>query len=172
MARVLRTALLILLALVPISAGIIVTRESDETQRVERAPAPATAPAPSAAPTTTAPECTPDPSLAAPGAPTPAAVVAAVEQFAADPAVASGSFGVSIWIDGYGEIARNPDVALLPASNQKLLTAMGVLAVLGPDTRFTTEVRLTPDGTLVIVGGGDPTLTTEGTHSLDALAAQ
>jgi D-alanyl-D-alanine carboxypeptidase/D-alanyl-D-alanine-endopeptidase (penicillin-binding protein 4) len=98
--------------------------------------------------------------------------VRAVDEFAAHPAVATGPFGLSIWIDGYGEIARQPDVPLLPASNQKLLTAVGALAVLGPDARLTTEVRSTPEGGLVIVGGGDPSLTRQGPHSLDALAAQ
>ena len=98
--------------------------------------------------------------------------MAAVDGFASSPAVAAGPWGVSVWIDGYGEIARQPDVPLLPASNQKLFTAMGALAVLGPDARLTTEVRATPDGGLVIAGGGDPTITGGGPHSLDALAAQ
>ena len=76
-------------------------------------------------------------------------------------------------MDGLGEVgAHDPDTPLFPASNQKLLTAMGVLAVLGPDARFTTEVRTAPDGSLVVVAGGDPTLTAAGPHSLDALAAQ
>jgi serine-type D-Ala-D-Ala carboxypeptidase/endopeptidase (penicillin-binding protein 4) len=47
-----------------------------------------------------------------------------------------------------------------------------VLAVLGPDARFTTEVRSTPDGSLVVTAGGDPSLTASGPHSLEALAAQ
>jgi len=105
-------------------------------------------------------------------APVPSDVVAAVDRFGSDPAVAAGPWGVSVWIDGYGEIARQPDVPLLPASNQKLFTAMGALAVIGPDTRLTTEVRATSDGGLAIVAGGDPTLTAGGPHSLDALAAQ
>ncbi|MGH8984301.1 MAG: D-alanyl-D-alanine carboxypeptidase, partial [Acidimicrobiia bacterium] len=124
-------------------------------------------------PPTTAPPCVPDPSLTTPpAAPPPAQLVAAVDGFGSNPAVAAGPWGVSVWIDGYGEIARQPDLALLPASNQKLFTAMGALAVLGPDTRLTTEVRATPDGGLAIVAGGDPTITGDGPHSLDALAAQ
>jgi serine-type D-Ala-D-Ala carboxypeptidase/endopeptidase (penicillin-binding protein 4) len=123
-------------------------------------------------PPTTAPPCVPDPSLTAPAAAPPAGVVAAVDRFGADPGVAAGPWGVSVWIDGYGEIARQPDLPLLPASNQKLFTAMGALAVLGPDARLTTEVRVTPDGGLAIVAGGDPTITGGGPHSIDALAAQ
>jgi len=122
---------------------------------------------------TAAPACTPDPSLhAPPTAAVPATLAGAVDAFAATPAVAAGPFGLSIWVDGYGEIARQPDLPLLPASNQKLFTAMGALAVLGPDARLTTEVRSTAEGGLVIVAGGDPSLTTRGPHSLDALAAQ
>lgn len=125
-----------------------------------------------APPTTEAP-CVPDPSLSAPAtAPAPAELVAAIERFAATPAVAAGPFGVSVWIEGYGELAAQPELPLLPASNQKLLTAMGALAVLGPDLRLTTEVRATAEGGLVVVAGGDPTLTGRGPHSLDALAAQ
>ena len=129
-----------------------------------------TSPAP---PPTTAPPCVPDPSLTTPPtAPPPAELAAAVDRFGSDPAVAAGPWGVSVWIDGYGEIGRQADVPLLPASNQKLFTAMGALAVLGPDARLTTEVRARSDGGLVVVAGGDPTLAGGGPHSLDALAAQ
>jgi len=103
----------------------------------------------------------------------PPDVVFAVQRFANDPGLTGESFGLSVWIDGLGEVgALEPDVRLLPASNQKLLTAMGVLSVLGPSARLTTLVRTTPDGGLVIVGGGDPSLSARGPNSLDALAAQ
>lgn len=126
---------------------------------------PATAP-------TTAP-CTADPGLAAPSTPVPPDLALAVQRFANDPGLTGDRFGLSIWIDGLGEVgALEPDVPLLPASNQKLLTAMGVLSVLGPSARFTTVVRRTPDGSLAIVASGDPSLTARGPNSLDALAAQ
>lgn len=132
---------------------------------------PPTTVAPPAPPTTTA--CSADPTLAPPSAAVPRDLAAAVARFTADPAVVANRFGLSIWVDGLGEVgAHDPDTPLFPASNQKLLTAMGVLAVLGPDARFTTEVRTAPDGSLVVVAGGDPTLTAAGPHSLDALAAQ
>jgi len=103
----------------------------------------------------------------------PPDLVLAVQRFANDRALTGSRFGLSIWIDGLGEVgALEPDVPLLPASNQKLLTAMGVLSVLGPSARLTTAVRTTPDGGLAIVGGGDPSLTARGPNSLDALAAQ
>ena len=62
--------------------------------------------------------------------------------------------------------ARNPDAPMIPASSQKLLTAIGALEVLGPDYRFeTTVVAPAPpsDGrvdNLWLVGGGDPVLAT------------
>jgi D-alanyl-D-alanine carboxypeptidase/D-alanyl-D-alanine-endopeptidase (penicillin-binding protein 4) len=96
-----------------------------------------------------------------------------VQRFTTDPRVTANRFGLSIWVDGIGEVgAYEPDLPLFPASNQKLLMAMGVLAVLGPDARFTTEVRSAPNGNLVVVAGGDPSLAARGPHSLDALAAQ
>jgi serine-type D-Ala-D-Ala carboxypeptidase/endopeptidase (penicillin-binding protein 4) len=155
--------------------GIASCRGADSaaprTRATQPAP-PSTSAEPAPTPPTTAP-CTPDPTLSAPAAPVPPDLTLAVQRFTTDPRVTANRFGLSIWIDGLGEVgAHEPDVPLFPASNQKLLTAMGVLAVLGPDARFTTEVRLAPDGNLVIVAGGDPSLAARGAHSLDALAAQ
>jgi serine-type D-Ala-D-Ala carboxypeptidase/endopeptidase (penicillin-binding protein 4) len=46
-----------------------------------------------------------------------------------------------------------------PASTAKLLTAVTVLDLLGPDHRFETQVTWRPDtGELILVGGGDPLL--------------
>ncbi len=57
------------------------------------------------------------------------------------------------------EAARSAQTPLMPASTTKLLTATAVLQVLGPDARFTTAV--TRKGRqIVLVGGGDPQLTT------------
>lgn len=85
--------------------------------------------------------------------------------------------GVSVWIEGYGEVAAlEPDVPLVPASNQKLFTAMGALVLLDHDQRFVTELVATGpvtdgtlDGDLVIVGSGDPLIKREGPHSLQTL---
>ena len=142
--------------------------------------APSTTASTAPAPTTTTldlsvlPSCWPDPSFGQPpAAPVPGDLAAALDAFAADARIAPNAASVSVWIDGLGEVlTRDPDVALAPASNQKLLTAMGALAVLGPDTRLATEVKLAPSGDLVIVPGGDPTLASTGPHSLTELAAQ
>ncbi|WP_200264067.1 D-alanyl-D-alanine carboxypeptidase/D-alanyl-D-alanine-endopeptidase [Streptomyces sp. HSG2] len=52
------------------------------------------------------------------------------------------------------------DTPLTPASTTKIATAVAALAALGPDHRLTTRAVLEPEGDgLVLVGGGDPTLT-------------
>lgn len=54
---------------------------------------------------------------------------------------------------------REPAVPVPTASTMKLITAVTALTVLGPETRFTT--RVVPGdqpGSVVLVGGGDPTL--------------
>ncbi|MFF3505261.1 D-alanyl-D-alanine carboxypeptidase/D-alanyl-D-alanine-endopeptidase [Streptomyces sp. NPDC003247] len=68
------------------------------------------------------------------------------------------------------------DEALTPASTTKIATAVAALAAMGADHRLTTRVALEPDtGEVVLVGGGDPTLTAradaEGYASLRTLAA-
>jgi D-alanyl-D-alanine carboxypeptidase/D-alanyl-D-alanine-endopeptidase (penicillin-binding protein 4) len=64
--------------------------------------------------------------------------------------------------------ARDPDRALVPASNLKLLTALAALSAFGPTHRFTTEILADaepdPQGEverLYVRGGGDPALTSE-----------
>ncbi|MFH8978388.1 D-alanyl-D-alanine carboxypeptidase/D-alanyl-D-alanine-endopeptidase [Streptomyces sp. NPDC017890] len=52
------------------------------------------------------------------------------------------------------------DVPLTPASTTKIATAVAALTALGPDHRLTTRTALEADtGEVVLVGGGDPTLT-------------
>ena len=48
---------------------------------------------------------------------------------------------VAVELDGVPVAATRADVALIPASNQKLLVGAVALDVLGPRHRFTTEVR-------------------------------
>jgi len=70
--------------------------------------------------------------------------------------------------DGAVLFAREPDWALVPASNQKVLTAIAALAAFGPTHRFETEILADAAidaegavGTLWVRGGGDPALTSE-----------
>jgi serine-type D-Ala-D-Ala carboxypeptidase/endopeptidase (penicillin-binding protein 4) len=111
--------------------------------------------------------------------PVPPELTSAVDEALAHRSLAIRDVGVSVWVEGYGEIGQlDPDLALVPASNQKIITAMGALILLPHDLRLTTEVRATapvgPDGTvdgdLVIVGGGDAMIKREGQHSLQKLA--
>ncbi|MFF4805987.1 D-alanyl-D-alanine carboxypeptidase/D-alanyl-D-alanine-endopeptidase [Streptomyces sp. NPDC001351] len=67
------------------------------------------------------------------------------------------------------------DTAMTPASVTKIATAVAALSTLGADHRLTTRAALEPDTKeLVLVGGGDPTLTAhqdaEGWASLRDLA--
>jgi serine-type D-Ala-D-Ala carboxypeptidase/endopeptidase (penicillin-binding protein 4) len=73
---------------------------------------------------------------------------------------------VDVAVDGVPAGSVRADVPLIPASNQKLLVGSVALDVLGPDHRYTTELRAgsapaggTLAGNLYLVGGGDPLLT-------------
>lgn len=68
-----------------------------------------------------------------------------------------------------GEIIseHQPDMALKPASTQKLLTTATILNLMGPDFRFKTSLAYSGkidiqtnylDGSIYLIGGGDPTL--------------
>ena len=63
--------------------------------------------------------------------------------------------------------AVNADARMLPASNMKIVTATTVLAALGPDAVFRTRVVAGANpGELVLVGGGDPLLSSKDLKSL------
>lgn len=70
-------------------------------------------------------------------------------------------------VEGRPVFTHNPDMVLVPASNQKLLTAHAALAELGPDHvwKTTASAVAAPIGGILgsdlwIVGGGDPVVTT------------
>jgi len=75
---------------------------------------------------------------------------------------------VKITYAGRTLFEQNPDTPVVPASTEKLVTAVTALEVLGPDTRFRTSVVATApaaaggvvQGDLWVVGGGDPLLST------------
>ncbi len=74
----------------------------------------------------------------------------------------------AISIDGEPVGERNADIAVIPASNQKIPVAAAALERLGEDFRYTTEVVASAepqdgvvDGDLFLIGGGDPLLSSD-----------
>ena len=74
------------------------------------------------------------------------ALVARLEAAIAHPGFAGHNVSMSVWVDGWGEVAtHNPDLRLFPASNQKVLTAIGANELLELDAKLTTEIELLDD---------------------------
>jgi len=74
--------------------------------------------------------------------------------------VARASVGIHV-VDlktGNTLYSRSADRLFLPASNMKLFTAALALERLGPDYRMTTRLVRAPSGDLILVGGGDPSM--------------
>jgi D-alanyl-D-alanine carboxypeptidase/D-alanyl-D-alanine-endopeptidase (penicillin-binding protein 4) len=93
-------------------------------------------------------------------APDPSALKSALSPLLGAPALGSG-VTASVLDVTTGSVLLDQDAAApaAPASTAKLLTAAAVLTTLGPSARLTTTVvaGATP-GEVVLVGGGDPTL--------------
>jgi D-alanyl-D-alanine carboxypeptidase/D-alanyl-D-alanine-endopeptidase (penicillin-binding protein 4) len=74
--------------------------------------------------------------------------------------VARASVGIHV-VDlktGAALYSRNADRLFLPASNMKLFTAALALERLGPEYRLNTRLFRAPSGDLILVGGGDPSM--------------
>lgn len=85
------------------------------------------------------------------------------------PQSAAGShLGVEVADAATGQVLYSANASSLatPASTTKLVTAVASLATLGPNARFATTVRQV-GGTVVLVGGGDPTLAVNSYPSSD-----
>jgi len=113
---------------------------------------PAVSPAPSAAPAQT---------------PATPAIAAALDSIFNDSLFASAHWGVLVRSLESGETlyARNAGRMFVPASNMKLVTAAAALETLGPEYRYRTRIAAagpvrngTLRGDLLVIGGGDPTL--------------
>lgn len=100
----------------------------------------------------------------------------------ARPAFKYASVGVFARLMKSGTVVfeRNPDLSLVPASNQKILTAVTALRTLGPEFRYPTTVcTLTPpdaagtlQGDLFLRGSGDPSLTSAQLENLARTVAK
>ncbi|MBC7808031.1 MAG: D-alanyl-D-alanine carboxypeptidase/D-alanyl-D-alanine-endopeptidase [Akkermansiaceae bacterium] len=109
--------------------------------------------------------------------PIPSAVSAKIATILARPGLKNASVGVFARSLRSGKVTfeRNADLSLVPASNQKILTATTALRTLGSAYQYRTAVCtvVAPDaegtlrGDLFLRGSGDPSLTTA---RLDALA--
>jgi D-alanyl-D-alanine carboxypeptidase/D-alanyl-D-alanine-endopeptidase (penicillin-binding protein 4) len=173
---VLLAVLAAVLVLAPAAAGVIVVQPGPVAGWLGQEPAVSTPPAPT-------PEPSPPPVLVAaaePIAPTPAGVRAAIDRLVIG-ARLGGRLSVSVTDVATGQslYARGPDVSAIPASTTKLVTAVAALAARGPVHRIPTRVVAGDrPGEVVLVGGGDPTLsvagrgTYPGAARLDQLAAQ
>lgn len=94
----------------------------------------------------------------------------AVERVADDPALRpwTAQSCLVVMVGDRTLYSRRPDQPLIPASTIKLLTAEAAVAVLGPETRLSTELKADAApragvvaGDLQVVGGGDPIIATD-----------
>lgn len=95
-------------------------------------------------------------------APTPGALAAALDEAVKNPGL--GAFTGSITDTATGTVlwSQNPDRPMVPASTTKMLTAAAALTALPADHRVTTRVVAgARPGEIVLVAGGDPTLTAQ-----------
>ena len=93
-------------------------------------------------------------------APSPTRVAARLD--AVDAGAMGGRFSAQVADLTTGKVlySRRAATPAIPASTTKLLTAAAALSRLGPDHVFRTEVVGSAPGRLVLVGGGDPYLST------------
>lgn len=92
--------------------------------------------------------------------PVPTALGAALAAGLVDPSLGAPVAGTVVDV-ATGDVlfAQLADDPVIPASTAKLATAVAALEALGPDYKITTKVVAGSEpGTIVLVGGGDPTL--------------
>jgi serine-type D-Ala-D-Ala carboxypeptidase/endopeptidase (penicillin-binding protein 4) len=149
--RTMAVATLALLNVFTLGAGVAVAHMLPPRLAALRIPATASGPLVAAAPVLAQ-------SQAAAGLPTAAGLSAMLggELPAAD---TGPGVGIEVADAQTGQVLYQDNASALatPASTTKLMTAVAALATLGPDARFTTAVRQ-QEGTIVLAGGGDPTL--------------
>ena len=145
----------VVLALAGAAAFAVVARPWDsDAARSELT----TAPAP--APVRAAPQVTPVPDTAP--APTPAGMAAKLAPLAANPNLGSFTGSITDAASGTTLWSADPAKPMTPASTTKVLTASAALLALPANHRVDTRVvRGATPNELVLVGGGDVTLTAQ-----------
>ncbi|WP_177319619.1 D-alanyl-D-alanine carboxypeptidase/D-alanyl-D-alanine endopeptidase [Actinoplanes philippinensis] len=113
----------------------------------------------------------PVPSAAVAGPADP--IAAALDRIFVERRPAGATVAVDVREASGGRIVyqRDPELRVLPASNQKLLTSAAALEVLGAGHRFRTTVHVR-GGDLYLRGQGDPTLTHQRIDRLAAVVAR
>ncbi|MEZ4452251.1 MAG: D-alanyl-D-alanine carboxypeptidase/D-alanyl-D-alanine-endopeptidase [Nannocystaceae bacterium] len=109
-------------------------------------------------------------------APTRADLKATLDGFLAVKPLAKATIGVVVIDVATGEelYTHEPDAAVNPASNTKVVTTAAALSILGPEHRFVTRLYAgkgtrkagSIDGDLYLKGGGDPWLVTADLYEL------
>lgn len=139
-------SVLLLVVVVVAAAALVAARQPSEQVAVEPAPAPATAD-PGVVPVSDSADM-----------PTPGGLAAALRMVAADPNLGKFTGRITDAVTGEQLWAQGATVPMQPASTNKLLTAAAALLTLDRDARLTTRVVATSPGVVVLVGGGDQTL--------------
>ena len=103
--------------------------------------------------------------------PAPSALAAALGADLSVPALGQATASVVDVATGRSLFASGAATPLTPASTNKIATATAALTLLGPAHRFTTRVVTAAPGRIVLVGGGDPTLTAAATGGSDPQAS-
>lgn len=139
-------SVLLLVVVVVAAAALVAARQPSEQVAVEPAPAPATAD-PGVVPVSDSADM-----------PTPGGLAAALRMAAADPNLGKFTGRITDAVTGEELWAQGATVPMQPASTNKVLTAAAALLTLDRDARLTTRVVATSPGVVVLVGGGDQTL--------------
>jgi D-alanyl-D-alanine carboxypeptidase/D-alanyl-D-alanine-endopeptidase (penicillin-binding protein 4) len=165
-------ALAVLIAVEVVASGAVLILRPSEARSaalVRSVPQPTTTTSLAPDPTTLPPPTSTSPPATARPAPPPTLPADPVARLTARLQAALGSTPACLVVQDSGATAyaRSTDLALAPASTQKLLVAVAALQRLGSDYRFETTVvapsRPAADGSvdvLWLVGGGDPLLAT------------
>ncbi|PRC46815.1 D-alanyl-D-alanine carboxypeptidase, partial [Mycobacterium sp. ITM-2017-0098] len=139
-------SVLLLVVVLVAAAALVAGRQTPEQQAVEPAPAPATA-APGVVPVSDSADM-----------PTPGGLTAALRRVVADPNLGRFTGRITDALTGEELWAQGASLPMQPASTNKVLTAAAALLTLDRDARVTTRVVSPSPGVVVLVGGGDQTL--------------